>query len=1141
MAETIDDMSRKLQIAIEPGFRGRLTARGAARSIVWHAGVLPEDSPGFSELLSEELLSHGFGLLRLALKLRDNGVVTDDVLRAFELAAESLEYVVKNGDPNDEARGFYRTVAAASYHLGAFSARAFSLVTPSLESQNLAIHERALCLLLLRRLDNLDSLIITELSNPENSDAVVAGRLYDPLDSFDSDDALVVATSENYLRALAAFLFCLRTGDQAALSISLRRLKEGEDLSALSGFVSTWWIYRITRLLIEDLWNASLQNLLPLASSDGSDWTRLREIFVLLMAARSTSELDLWPSQVSIASRVLDTSDDIVASLPTSAGKTRIAELCILRALSLSKRVVFITPLRSLSAQTEGTLKRTFKPLGFDVSSLYGSAGSSVFDLDSLGNRPIVVSTPEKLDFALRNNPDLLNEVGLVVLDEGHMLGTSEREVRYEVLIQRLLRRTDANSRRIVCLSAMLPSGDEFDDFVEWLRDDEPGEPITSNWRPTRQQLGQIVWNGSSAFYELELQEGTKAFLHGFVEQQDHTGPKGGKTLFPASQNDLVAASAWRLVNDGHSVLVYCPERRSVNAMANAVLRAHKKGFLGRPTGFDPQVIQRAVAIGIEWLGHSHPAIRCLSLGVAVHHGVLPKAFLREIDSLIREKKVPIVVASPTLARGLNIAASCVLFQSTQRFDPTQGRRIGITSEEFANVAGRAGRAYVDLDGQVLGVCYKHEQLSQWKEILGRGAARRLESGLLQTIFSLLSALRRKLGFKGDFLEFILNSSNIWDVPPGNPEQISEWKSALATLDIALLSLIGDENCDIDDVANALDRVLSSSFLRRRLKRQTELVQSIVSAVFTARAKYICSTTTVSQRRGYFFSGIGLSAGRFLDENALHLNGLLLEADAAIRNADTSRCITSLTSIAELVFSVDPFKPRKFPDEWKEIAVGWLSGKLLTDLSSLSQDASVFIEDGLVYRLAWAVEAIRVRSRANEEGIFSDRPSAVVSAIETGTVSIPESLLLQAGLSSRVAASDVLRECPSHFEDVMGMWEWFYSPRVQRESKRQGWSTPQSREAWLEFAESQRSASYRKVSVHEQVLPIELITHEEASAPTSDLFAKHDKSDSVVRVFTPEMNEVGTIDCDAFDYVPSSAFGYLADFGTISLRYLRPD
>ena len=132
---------------------------------------------------------------------------------------------------------------------------------------------------------------------------------------------------------------------------------------------------------------------------------------------------------LKVQSEQLTTHDDLVVSLPTSAGKTRIAELCILRCLAIGKRVLFITPLRALSAQTETSLRKTFLPLGKSVSSLYGSIGTSDYEQDVLRTQDIVVGTPEKLDFALRNDPSLLDDVGLVVLDEGHMIGLNEREI----------------------------------------------------------------------------------------------------------------------------------------------------------------------------------------------------------------------------------------------------------------------------------------------------------------------------------------------------------------------------------------------------------------------------------------------------------------------------------------------------------------------------------------------------------------------------------------------------------------------------------------------------------------------------------------------------------------------------------------
>jgi hypothetical protein len=233
---------------------------------------------------------------------------------------------------------------------------------------------------------------------------------------------------------------------------------------------------------------------------DEVDWPELRENFIATLFARDRAEIDLWPSQLNAVDRVFDSDDDLVISLPTSSAKTRLAELCILACLGRGKRVMYVTPLCALSAQTELILEATFSPLGARVSSLYGSMGTSDFDEDVLRTSEIVVATPEKLDFGLRSDPSLLDDVGLVVLDEGHMIGTSDREVRYEAQIQRLLHRSDADQRRLVCLSAVLPAGEELKDFVNWITDDAGDSGlITEGWRPTQQRFGLVEWSNDHA------------------------------------------------------------------------------------------------------------------------------------------------------------------------------------------------------------------------------------------------------------------------------------------------------------------------------------------------------------------------------------------------------------------------------------------------------------------------------------------------------------------------------------------------------------------------------------------------------------------------------------------------------------------
>ena len=475
---------------------------------------------------------------------------------------------MRDGDPNWNERGFYTVVAAAAYHLGHFSARAFSLFPSQIEELNLSPAERALTLLMRRDLDALRAAVLDWAAAGQGFDEALAGKFQNAGDELDLDTALVLTLNTLFHKALAIFDFALESGSNEAVRTALTLLDEGIATASQFDSVPFWWIYTIARHLIDDLWDQSLHVRLPNPTdvAPGSNWIGLRRLFIAELLRRRRAEIDLWPSQLAAAARAYDMEDDLVAALPTSAGKTRIAEICILRALSLDLRVIFVTPLRALSAQTERTLRETFTPLGFSVSSLYGASGATGEDVDSLRNRNIVVTTPEKLDFALRNDPTLIDNVGLIVLDEAHTIGAAEREIRYEVLVQRLLRRADAASRRIVCLSAILPQGDQLRDFVSWVRQDVEGEPVTCDWRPTRQRFGEVVWPKDHAVLTFRV-ENEAPFVDPFITPKEPTGKQ--KKSFPnvagpRGQRELTLASAWRLTEEGQTVLIYCPLRKSV-------------------------------------------------------------------------------------------------------------------------------------------------------------------------------------------------------------------------------------------------------------------------------------------------------------------------------------------------------------------------------------------------------------------------------------------------------------------------------------------------------------------------------------------------------------------------------------------------
>ncbi|WP_315707341.1 MULTISPECIES: DEAD/DEAH box helicase [unclassified Bradyrhizobium] len=443
---TVESILSSIDAATAPGFRGELIARGQARSMIWRDGVLPPNAPAFAPQLSYDLHSYAYSLLELALRLRELGGDPARARQAFEQAATALEAVMVRGARGDSDRDFHFVMAAASYHLARMSARAYSLLTIVRAEENFSPLERALAQLMLRDIDALQAAALEfRLGGAGSDEAIRAGLVRSwersELSALPDDDGssflldgMDLALTDNFFAAISTFLLALEHGSAQLLAAAVAKIDDGVATSADLNMLPQWWAYRITRHLLTDLWDCSFHERLPRMPRGGEagEWASLRDLFIAVLFRRPRAELDLWPSQLTAAERAVDQNDDLVVSLPTSAGKTRISELCILRCLAAGRRVVFVTPLRALSAQTETTLQRTFGCLGKSISALYGSIGVSGFDEDAIRQRHIVVATPEKLDFALRNDPSLLDDVGLLVFDEGHMIGLNEREVRYE-------------------------------------------------------------------------------------------------------------------------------------------------------------------------------------------------------------------------------------------------------------------------------------------------------------------------------------------------------------------------------------------------------------------------------------------------------------------------------------------------------------------------------------------------------------------------------------------------------------------------------------------------------------------------------------------------------------------------------------
>lgn len=1150
---TLEEKQIRIMEATEAGFRGRLLARGQARSIIWHDGQLPDGAPEFSPLLSYDLLSYGYALLSDGLDVLEDDGDPKIARTAFSNAAWAIESVISRGQ-DDTDRDFHRFVAAATYHLAGYSARAYSLLAKQIAEVNLTLSEKCLAFLMIRSLDALDAMIrefkLTRLGTDDHLTerlAVITG-----LDGEEDElDIIDAALTDGFMSAMAMTMLAFERGDSKLLQDAREKLKIGMRCCSDLNFVPQWWCHRLAMFLIGDLWDSSFHERLPIQSPDPAfdDWPQIREIFIASLYRRSQAEIDLWPSQLDAASRALDLADNMVVSLPTSAGKTRIAEICILACLASRMRVMFVTPLRALSAQTESVLERTFTPLGKTVSSLYGGIGVNSVDEHLLRERNIVIATPEKLDFALRNEPSLLDDVGLIVFDEGHMIGLGEREVRYEIQIQRLLRRSDAAGRRIICLSAVLPESDKLDDFVGWLTGDSESGLIQENWRPTRLLFGEIRWQRNYGRLVFTVDKEERPFVPRYITE---TVPPSGrrKKPFPCDQRELCLATAWRLVKDGQTVLIFCPLRKSVEPFAKLIVDLHGRGILSSLLDDEADILDTALAIGAEWFSSDYSLLACLRLGVAVHHGALPTPYRREVERLLRLGKLKITISSPTLAQGLNLTASALVFHGLYR------NKELIDTSEFRNVIGRAGRAFIDVEGQVLYPMFdKIEKRGRdWKDLIEDTNNKEMESGLLLLVRYLLKRMIEKHRPKDvrTLSEYVTNA-NYWEFPELTEEsavqnKIEEWRwrSYVSTLDAAILGLIGDKDIRDDEIEEYLDIALQSSFWMRCLEKREKKHQKILKIGLIGRSRYIWSNTTVLKRKAYFFAGVGLKTGLCLDEEAKRLGHLLAYVNQCIQNGNEDEAIEGMIDLSEIIFKIFPFTPNPMPDNWKTLLIAWLNGDIIAEsVGGDDPDTLKFIEDALLYRLPWGMEAVRVRGLVHNDEIedgftLADYPlDFAVAAVETGTLKIPATVLMKSGFGSRIAAIKAVNDGNATFTDAKGLRNWIGSDLVKRLDQDSTWPTPETHDLWHQFVGNLREG--RRLAWRKSQTQIRMAWLD-GNTQYGDLPVRLVRNNKYSEVLSPDYEVIGKADAVLSTDLKGILHATISkDATSIKLNYIGPE
>jgi helicase len=360
----------------------------------------------------------------------------------------------------------------------------------------------------------------------------------------------------------------------------------------------------------------------------------------------------LYPPQAECIERGLFSRKNLLFAFPTASGKTLLAELAMVKEVIEGGKCLYTVPLRALANEKFKEFRK-WEKIGIKVGI---STGDYEARDEHLADCDIIITTSEKADSLMRNQASWMSKVSCLVVDEIHLLDSADRGAVLEVLITKMKRLN--RDLRIIGLSATAPNVEE---LAEWLDADY----FVSEWRPVPLFEG-ILCRGKVEMYKdgLKVSE-RRASFEKLVEE---------------------------CVAEGGGVLVFEPTRR--NAESTTLKLSRITSIYTEPK----KDLQRKILEENDG-EMSLKLAECVEMGVAFHHAGLLGSQREAVEEAFRSGEIAAVVATPTLAAGVNLPARRVIIKSIYRFDG-YSRRIKVM--EYKQMAGRAGRPGLDEYGEAI-------------------------------------------------------------------------------------------------------------------------------------------------------------------------------------------------------------------------------------------------------------------------------------------------------------------------------------------------------------------------------------------------------------------------------------------------------
>ena len=382
---------------------------------------------------------------------------------------------------------------------------------------------------------------------------------------------------------------------------------------------------------------------------------------------KSQGFIELYPPQEDAVNAGILDGKSILVSAPTASGKTLIAILSMIQHLSKhNTKIVYLSPLRALAAEkfTEFKKLESIK-LGRRIKVAISTGDFDSVD-DRLENSDILILTNEKMDSMMRNGEEWIDDIGLVISDEIHLIGDESRGPTLEMILTKF--KLSGNKPQIVGLSATISNNDEIADWLDC-------KLVENNWRPV--PLSEGVYDG------------------GVVTLKDSSTFEVDSTI-PGLPSIVLGVDS---IKNGGQSLIFAETRTRSSSLA---VKASE--IIPKLLKKSEQIFLEKISKDILSNNENTKLITTLALvvkkGVAFHHAGLNQKCRQIIESEFRNGRIKMLTATPTLAAGVNLPARRVIISNISRYDSKIGTTKPISVLEYKQLCGRAGRPQYDDFGE---------------------------------------------------------------------------------------------------------------------------------------------------------------------------------------------------------------------------------------------------------------------------------------------------------------------------------------------------------------------------------------------------------------------------------------------------------